>query len=606
MAFVLIQMSVTDNTYRSALFVKNIVTGDVTAFGTAGPPVHDFVGNLRAMVPRLSPDGRCVALIVPVAGIRQVIAWDVGSGVRAQLTYESRDVLAFDWLPSGAEIGIAVRSNGENAAERGPMRPAVRVTASTMTSYGSPFLDGASERSPPVEYRAVSVRTEERRSRLIDPEMVAGLDLPVSFGERPAGSMQKSPGRQWIARISTAGGETATLQFTDSRDVPIGESIKLGARIRGQPEIVGWLPSGRELVYLGSPRFGERLLFEVNPTAKPREIPTSGAHRYLEKCTVARLRSIVLCTSQDPKTLPRLVVIDLEHGQEQVVVAPNSYLSDRAIARVERTSWMLSDGSSVEGWIMRPPDSFPKPRAAVISVYYFPGSFLDSGGEEVALQELVANGITVICLHVPPNRKEGDAFDKAIRDWERPLEAYRVVIESMAGAGEIDRSRVGIIGLSFGSELVSHAVTHSTLFAAAASAGGGSIDPTQVAHVLPGAGLYYTSPGLAWWEEPESLARWQRLSPALNARAVQTPLLFQAADREAALSFFFIGQLMRFKKPFEAWIYDRELHQKIWPANKLLVNERNLDWFRFWLKNEEDPDPVKVEQYRRWRELRRY
>jgi hypothetical protein len=28
-----------------------------------------------------------------------------------------------------------------------------------------------------------------------------------------------------------------------------------------------------------------------------------------------------------------------------------------------------------------------------------------------------------------------------------------------------------------------------------------------------------------------------------------------------------------------------------------------VDWFRFWLKNEEDPDPAKAEQYKRWREL---
>jgi hypothetical protein len=29
-----------------------------------------------------------------------------------------------------------------------------------------------------------------------------------------------------------------------------------------------------------------------------------------------------------------------------------------------------------------------------------------------------------------------------------------------------------------------------------------------------------------------------------------------------------------------------------------------VDWFRFWLQGEEDPDPAKAEQYARWRELR--
>ena len=30
----------------------------------------------------------------------------------------------------------------------------------------------------------------------------------------------------------------------------------------------------------------------------------------------------------------------------------------------------------------------------------------------------------------------------------------------------------------------------------------------------------------------------------------------------------------------------------------------NVDWFCFWIKGEEDPDPAKAEQYKRWRELR--
>jgi hypothetical protein len=33
--------------------------------------------------------------------------------------------------------------------------------------------------------------------------------------------------------------------------------------------------------------------------------------------------------------------------------------------------------------------------------------------------------------------------------------------------------------------------------------------------------------------------------------------------------------------------------------------EGKVDWFCFWLKGEEDPDPEKAEQYKRWRELRK-
>ncbi|HEX7115087.1 MAG TPA: hypothetical protein VF193_08130 [Steroidobacter sp.] len=36
----------------------------------------------------------------------------------------------------------------------------------------------------------------------------------------------------------------------------------------------------------------------------------------------------------------------------------------------------------------------------------------------------------------------------------------------------------------------------------------------------------------------------------------------------------------------------------------LAIYRRNLDWFRFWLQDIEDPNPAKAEQYERWRKLR--
>ena len=37
----------------------------------------------------------------------------------------------------------------------------------------------------------------------------------------------------------------------------------------------------------------------------------------------------------------------------------------------------------------------------------------------------------------------------------------------------------------------------------------------------------------------------------------------------------------------------------------MISQQGNVDWFVFWLKGEEDPDPLKAEEYSRWRELRK-
>jgi hypothetical protein len=41
------------------------------------------------------------------------------------------------------------------------------------------------------------------------------------------------------------------------------------------------------------------------------------------------------------------------------------------------------------------------------------------------------------------------------------------------------------------------------------------------------------------------------------------------------------------------------------PWVRMVSQQGNVDWFSFWLTGEEDPDPTKVEQYARWRELRK-
>jgi len=46
-------------------------------------------------------------------------------------------------------------------------------------------------------------------------------------------------------------------------------------------------------------------------------------------------------------------------------------------------------------------------------------------------------------------------------------------------------------------------------------------------------------------------------------------------------------------------------HHLVKPWERMVSQQGAVDWFRFWLKDEEDPDPAKAEQYKRWRELRK-
>ena len=55
--------------------------------------------------------------------------------------------------------------------------------------------------------------------------------------------------------------------------------------------------------------------------------------------------------------------------------------------------------------------------------------------------------------------------------------------------------------------------------------------------------------------------------------------------------------------PTELYAFPDEAHIKMQPRHWLAIYERNLDWFRYWLQGERDPDPAKAGQYERWDKL---
>jgi len=63
--------------------------------------------------------------------------------------------------------------------------------------------------------------------------------------------------------------------------------------------------------------------------------------------------------------------------------------------------------------------------------------------------------------------------------------------------------------------------------------------------------------------------------------------------------------LTRMERPAELVFIEDGTHTLVKPWDRMVSSGGNVDWFRFWLKGEEDPAPEKSEQYARWREFRK-
>jgi len=78
---------------------------------------------------------------------------------------------------------------------------------------------------------------------------------------------------------------------------------------------------------------------------------------------------------------------------------------------------------------------------------------------------------------------------------------------------------------------------------------------------------------------------------------------------EGPVSLLFMWQpyagLRYLQKPVELMMLNTHEHVLTNPGVRIASQGGSVDWFRFWLKGEEDPDSAKTEQYTRWRKLRK-
>ena len=94
-------------------------------------------------------------------------------------------------------------------------------------------------------------------------------------------------------------------------------------------------------------------------------------------------------------------------------------------------------------------------------------------------------------------------------------------------------------------------------------------------------------------------------SPTFNLDRVHTPLIVVGEGPLSLLSMWEPYAGLRYlKKPVDLVMLNTNEHVLTNPAVRMASQGSSVDWFRFWLKGEEDPDAGKADQYIRWRELR--
>lgn len=497
--------------------------------------------------PRWSPDGGSIAFLSDRAkrGESQLYVMPAGGGQPLRLTDIRGGVSSLAWMPNGQALPASVSRHGfEKRAESNP---------------------------------EIKVASEGNRPRRL-------VLVPVHGGVcTPVGPVE---GHVWAWAVSPDGSQIATFtspteDLSDSWDnVHLrihsmhggGSPLDVG-RFSGPVDRITWSQDGHHLAFLAdklpearhgcawvadaqtgeltaldergmTPNWvgfdssslvvlsveGQRTRLDVTDAAgkgwERLDLPDELAQRWIRGVSLsADGRTMALLA--EPETAPADVWTATDGGSPVRVSRMNPQLDNVALSNLEPLSWQSTDGTSIDGWLLRPPgaeDSVNLP--LVVYVHGGPswqwGNWFHGTWHDWA-HVLAARGFAVLLPNPRGSTGRGGDFTGANDNDLGGLDFDDIMtgVDHLIERGIVDPDRLGIGGWSYGGFIVAWALGKTDRFKAAVAGAAvtnwvSKIGTTDIRRMNEA-----NFPGQLH-EEPDAL--WER-SPVRYLKDMQTPTL---------------------------------------------------------------------------------
>ena len=344
------------------------------------------------------------------------------------------------------------------------------------------------------------------------------------------------------------------------------------------------------------------LLKSINRTIAYRKL--GDRWEKAKSSTIVPRRDIDVQLEQDINTPPRLLRFDLETGSKSVLMEINPQFRSLRFSHVDEITWKSRDGVQYRGGLYLPADYVPgRKYPFIVQTHGWNSQEFSFDGWSTAgyaAQALASTGFVV--AQVPLAQEFSTT-----KEGPRNMAMYEGLIDSLDELGMIDRAHVGLLGWSRTGYHVRYTLAFSKYLIGAAVVADG-MDGGYWQYIAEANSSSSTTYDGQNGAPPfgEGLQQWFRSAPSFNLDKVQSAvreLGFGQYSFEYNWEMF--AGLKRLGKPVELIWLPAALHAPVKPLERMVAQQGSVDWFCFWLKGEEDPDPEKVEQYKRWRELRK-
>ncbi len=447
--------------------------------------------------------------------------------------------------------------------------------------------------------KALIFTGDEEADDELSAEPTVDLYVVAAAGGEPR-KLTTNPGSEMAPAISPTGDRLAFLR-TPARgaetDVMVVDLAPDGT-FRGQPRNLteswdrspgapSWTADGAAIRF-GAGIDGDSHLFEVSLQGAVRQV-TTGA-RNAAAFSASASGDVLAFVAHEVVRPTELYVARGDGSQEQRVTTFNdALLAEVDLVMPERLTWTVKDGTTIEGWLMKPVGYTPgRSYPMVLKIHGGPHSSYGSGWFDT-FQVLSGSGFFVLYPNPRGSSGYGHAFTYATRGkWgEMDQEDFLVGVDTvLAKYPDIDRRRVGVSGGSYGGFMSNWLTARTDRFAASVTSRSitnweswyGSSDAQGLTD--------YEFMGPPW----EQRELYRRLSPISYVEHVTAPTLIILGEEDYRTPIsdneqWFVA-LRKRGVPVELARYPRSAHGLSRDGEPWLLvdrQERIRSWFVHWL-----------------------
>jgi dipeptidyl aminopeptidase/acylaminoacyl peptidase len=574
--------------------------------------------------PAVSPDGKWIAFLSDRGGedaATQVWVMPSDGGEAGALTNFPGGVSDFDWAPDSARLAVIAKDPERAEGEEKPKKPEpIVVDRHYFKEDYVGWLGG-------------------RREHLYLFDVAARKATQLTRGVHDAHQPAWSPDGTRIAFVTKRGADPDRhlnwdLYVIEAREGAAERQLTRFPGADNDPSWESppaWSPDGRKIAYVSS---GEDkwiyyapwslAVVDVGSGAVTRPAGVDGFHTkpqftadgkallaLVEGSRVAHVSRIDLATGAvtaltggarfdyafDAAANGRVAVLGgdamhpyriealLEGSDPSVIADHNEWLKDRRLAATEEITFRSADGTSIDGFLVRPVDAVAGRRyPAILRIHGGPvAQYMHEFMED--WQVFAANGYAVIAANPRGSSGRGFDFARAIyADWGvKDTADVLAAVDHVVKMGVADPGRLGLGGHSYGGILTDQVIARDPRFKAAVSSAG-------AANFLGtwGVDMYireYTEELGLPWRDREA---YERVSfPFFHADRIRTATLFICHELDDNVPC--VGSMQMYQAlsalgvPTQLVIYPGEHHGLTIPSYIKDKMQRTLDWYGLYL-----------------------